>query len=110
MINRRDPVAAFATGDRTILILAVSLLEGSGIRYGVIGDLIQDLFGLGRLGGINPVAGPIRILVSREDAEEARRILEPMAEVRPIRVPLILRVISWAALIHGVLGFIQIEA
>jgi hypothetical protein len=57
------------------IVMIESLLGDAGIRYLARGERIQDLFGLGRLVGINPITGPVEFTVAAADEEDARRIL-----------------------------------
>jgi hypothetical protein len=64
------------TSDAALFPVALSLLEAEGIPCVTRGDQLQELFGLGRLPfGFNPITGPARLLVPRDRADEARRIL-----------------------------------
>jgi hypothetical protein len=58
------------------MAFARSLLDGEGIDYTVRGENLQDLFGMGRLGGYNYVTGPAEIWVRADDAERARALLD----------------------------------
>ena len=71
-------VTIFSTGDRGAIAMAKSLLEAEEIKYLVKNEAAQDLLGYGGLGGFNPVAGPIEIQVTEEDAEEAKEILKDL--------------------------------
>ena len=69
-------ITVFSTGDRGAIAMAKSLLEAEGIEYLVKNEAAQDLLAYGGLGGFNPMAGPIEIQVTGEDAEDARKVLE----------------------------------
>jgi hypothetical protein len=72
-------VTVLATGDNAKLLVAKMLLEASEIPFVVVGDGLQDLFGIGRLtGGTNFLTGPVQIRVTEEDAEDALEILADM--------------------------------
>ena len=72
----RDLVTVFESSDVTLLALAKAALDEAGIRYVAQSEDIQDLFGLGRLGGgYNAITGPPRIRVTAEEAERAREVL-----------------------------------
>jgi hypothetical protein len=69
-------VTVLATGDSAKIIVAKMLLEASEIPFVVVGDGLQDLFGIGRLtGGTNFITGPVQIRVIETDAEDALEIL-----------------------------------
>jgi hypothetical protein len=70
-----DPVTVLASSDPALIAVAKSLLEDAEIPFVATGESIQDLFGLGRIGGFNPLVGPVKIRVPRTFEEEARRIL-----------------------------------
>jgi hypothetical protein len=74
--SEAELVPVLRTGDAGLIPLAKSVLEGEGIEYLVRGENIQDLFGLGRLGGYNYVTGPTEFWVHAEDAEHARTLLD----------------------------------
>ena len=70
-----EPVTVLETGDRALLAVAKSLLEDANIPFFAKGEGIQDLFGAGRLGGFDPITGPVELQVSADDAAEARSVL-----------------------------------
>jgi hypothetical protein len=72
-------VPVLRTGDAGLILLAKSILEGEEIEYLVRGENVQDLFGVGRLGGHNYVTGPTEFLVHAGEAERARTLLEALA-------------------------------
>ena len=57
------------------LVIIESLLAEAEIPYLARGQQIQDLFGWGRLVGINPITGPVEFLVSAEDYADAQEVL-----------------------------------
>ena len=78
MTKRHDsdePVTVLETSDPALLAIAKSLLEDAGIGFFAKGEGIQDLFGAGRLGGFNPITGPVELQVSADDATEAGSVL-----------------------------------
>ena len=78
-------VCVLETGDPAEMAFVESLLLEAGIEYTKQGDRVQDLFGIGRLGGFNVLTGPARLLVAQEHAEAAEEILRdlPQAETEP---------------------------
>lgn len=104
----QDPyVTVLETGDRGAVAIARSLLDSAGMKYWVRDDLIQDFFGIGRIGPCwNHVLGPMRIVVNREDAETATEILPEIGRSRPrlwvvIKVYAILWLATWIiGLVH----------
>ena len=65
----------YATGDPALVALVKSLLEDAEIEYFTKGYEIQDLIGIGRLGGLNYVIGPVEFVVAAKDAPTARELL-----------------------------------
>jgi len=68
-------VTVLETGDKGLLALAEGILEGAEIPYLARGEMIQDLFGLGRLTAVNPITGPVAIQVDRRDLADAQALL-----------------------------------
>ena len=76
-------VPVLRTGDAGLIPLAKSLLEGEGIEYLVRGENVQDLFGVGRVGGYNYVTGPAEFWVHTQDVERARTLLDGLGGLPP---------------------------
>ena len=72
-------VPVFRTGDAGVIALAKSLLEGEGIEYMARGEMLQDLFGGGRIIGFNSAVGPVEFVVRSDDASRARVLLQDLA-------------------------------
>lgn len=73
----QELVTVFGPADASAMAIAKSLLEDEGIRYLVKGELLQDLYGLGRFSsGYNQIFGPDLIQVAEEDAEMAKELLK----------------------------------
>lgn len=70
-----EPVTVLETSDPALLAVAKSLLDEAEIPYFAKGEGIQDLFGVGRLAGFNPITGPVELQVSADDATEAQSVL-----------------------------------
>lgn len=66
----------FLSQDRVDIMTAKSLLTSADIEYFVQGEDVQDIIAGGGIGGINPVIGPVKILVEENDAPEAKEILK----------------------------------
>jgi putative signal transducing protein len=77
-----DPVTVLESGDPALIAVAKSLLEEAGIEFFAKGEDIQDLFAGGRVGGFNPVVGPIQLQVAAEDAEQASALLHDLVAGR----------------------------
>ena len=75
-----EPVTVFESSDPAVIAVAESLLEEAEIDFFAKGEGIQDLFGGGRIGRVNPVVGPVQFQVAAEDAEEARAVLRELSE------------------------------
>ena len=81
MPEHRPLVTVLASGDSAQILVAKMLLEASEIPFVVVGEGVQDLFGLGRLtGGTNFVTGPAQIRVAEDDAEDALEILREVED------------------------------
>ncbi len=72
------PVIVFSSFERADIMTAKSLLASAGIEFFVEDENAQDLIAWGNLGGLNPVVGPVKILVSRGDAADAKEILKDL--------------------------------
>ena len=68
-------VTVLATTDPGLVGVAESLLRSADIPFVSEADNIIDLFGLGRLSGVNPITGPARLRVAPQDADDARAVL-----------------------------------
>jgi hypothetical protein len=71
-----DLVTVFATSDPVLLATAKVVLESGGVPFLAKGEGVQDLIGLGRVGGLNLAAGPVQIQVPHEHAVRALTLLE----------------------------------
>ena len=73
------PTTVFESSDPALLAIAKTLLQDNKIYYFVAGEGLQDLFVFGRYGtGFNPIVGPARIQVARDNAERARELLRDL--------------------------------
>src|SRR6185436_8533288 len=77
-------VSVLETGNPAEMAFAESLLMEAGISYTKQGDRVQDLLGIGRLGGFNVLTGPAKLLVSEDDAEAAEHLLRDRPPVEPL--------------------------
>ncbi len=74
--DSRAPQVVFATGRADLIAIAKSVLVSANVEYGTRGEGVQELFGWGRFPfGANNAMGAVQILVSAEDAEDARALL-----------------------------------
>lgn len=78
-------VKVFEADNAAILPLVESVLDDAGIEYMTKGEILQDLFALGRFGtGANNAIGGTEIWVRKEDEAEARALIalleEPIAD------------------------------
>jgi len=78
----RELVTVCRTGDAALLPLLKSVLDGAGIPYVVQGEEALGLFPLGPFAGgmLGGQPAAASILVARERAEEAERLLEGAGE------------------------------
>jgi putative signal transducing protein len=77
-------VSVLETGDPAEMAFVESLLLEGNIPYVKQGDRVQDLFGIGRVGGFNVLTGPAKLLVGEEHVEAAREILRDLAAAEPV--------------------------
>ena len=77
----------YVTGDPALVVLVKSLFEDAKIEYFTRGDEIQDLFGMGRLGGLNIICGPVEFVVAAKDAPTARELLTHLDDAVPDELP-----------------------
>ena len=77
----------YVTGDPALVTMVKSLFEDAEIEYFTKGDEIQDLFGMGRLGGLNILCGPVEFVVAAEDAPTARELLAHLDDDVPDELP-----------------------
>ena len=73
-----DLVTVLSSSDPAVIAVAKSLLEEAGIRYFAKGEGLQDLFALGRVGGFNPIMGPVEFQVPKASEQQARELLEDL--------------------------------
>jgi len=69
-------VTVLETKDPGVLTIAKSLLVEAEIEFIDTAEGLQDFYGVGRLGGIQPLTGPARLQVSSNDLESARAALQ----------------------------------
>jgi hypothetical protein len=77
----------YATGDPALVTVVKSLLEDAGIEYFTKGYEIQDLVGIGTLGGFNNIIGPVEFVVAAKDAPTARELLAHLDDSVPDKLP-----------------------
>lgn len=77
--ERLHLVTVFATSDPVRVALAKVALEAEGIPFVAKGEGVQDLFGVGRLGGTNLITGPVQIQVAEAHAARALERLRDIA-------------------------------
>jgi hypothetical protein len=75
MAGDEEMVVVMETSDPGLLAVVKCLLESAGIPFFAKGEFLQDLFGLGQIGGVNPITGPVEIQVPGEEADRARSLL-----------------------------------
>jgi hypothetical protein len=77
----------YATGNPTLIALVKALLEDAEIEYFTKGYENQDLIGIGGLGGLNNILGPVEFAVAAEDAPTARELLAHLDDDVPGELP-----------------------
>lgn len=91
--SQHDLVTVAVPQDSEELAFAQALLEEAGIPCSVRNADLQDLVGVGRIGGGSQTLGAIEVQVRRGQAERAREVLEgawseealPLEEIEPAR-------------------------
>jgi hypothetical protein len=73
-----DLVTILATGDSGMMAIARSLLQSAQIPFVVMNEAAQDVIGIGRIVGYNPITGPMQLLVRAPDAADAELILQDL--------------------------------
>ncbi len=74
--NDEDLVLIYQSGSLPEVAVVKSLLDSQQIRYVVYNENSQNLFGIGQTGtNFNVIVGPVRILVHKDDAENAKQLL-----------------------------------
>lgn len=68
-------VTVLESYDAGVIMVAKSILEGAGINCFVVGENLQNLFGLGKI-AFNPLINTIKLQVDQEDAEVAGILLD----------------------------------
>jgi len=85
----------YVARDKASELLARTLLDSAGINYIATNDIVQDMFGWGRVEtGSNFIVGPVKFAVKSEDVENAANILAELYEIKPRPVPLWLRLFA----------------
>ncbi|MFA5403921.1 MAG: hypothetical protein WC358_03195 [Ignavibacteria bacterium] len=74
-------ITVFKTGHHGTIAIIKTILDEAGLKYGVKGEGIQDLFGAGVFGvGFNPITGPVEFQVLEENAEYAKELLKDVSD------------------------------
>ena len=79
--HRHDPdglVTVLETSDPGLVGVAESLLEEADIEFIALNEDVQDVIGLGRVGGLNVATGPVRLQVAAARAADARALLKDL--------------------------------
>lgn len=106
-IRQPDPFVTILTvGNHSSVGLAQARLDDAGIRYAISSNRVSDLFGWGRLGGYNYITGPVRIMVSPENADSAKELLHDLTESHQ-RIPIWFRLVATAILATTLWGLVM---
>jgi len=73
-------VKVFDATNAAILPLVESVLVDANIEYMTKGEVLQNLFGIGRFGMSNNTIGPSEIWVRKDDEPEARALIAQLEE------------------------------
>lgn len=83
MIRPLDLVTVFRSGDLMKVMIAESILRSAEMDFLTRGKDVQSLFGIGSIGGMNIVTGPMEIQVRGEDVRDAEEMLEHLKNDAP---------------------------
>ncbi len=75
MARSNEPVTVLESSDPALLAAAKSLLDQADIPFFAKGEAVQDLSGLRRMFGFDPIGGPVELQVSVDNAARARTVL-----------------------------------
>jgi len=73
--EKQDFITILKTGDQVKISMAKAILDAENIVYLVKNEIVQDLFGLGKVGGYNYLLGPMELQVENDRVEEAKKLL-----------------------------------
>ncbi len=71
-------VIIFRARDESEYWLAASMLRGADIEFASKNIMTQNLFGVGQIGGYNPVHGSIEVQVLAHEVDSAREVLSDL--------------------------------
>ena len=74
-------VTVYTPLDNTDQVIIQTMLQEADIPYFCKSESIQNLFGMGQIGGYNHITGPIEIQVAVEDEARARELISKKAQV-----------------------------
>jgi hypothetical protein len=73
--NESKFVTVLKTGSLATITVAQSVLNSAKINSYIKNETVQSLFGLGGIGGFNPLMGPMELQVESDNYEEAKELL-----------------------------------
>ncbi|HPO15637.1 MAG TPA: DUF2007 domain-containing protein [Candidatus Hydrogenedentes bacterium] len=65
----------FVAPNQTVLMVVKSRLESEGIKCFTKNDYLQEILGMGRIGGLN-IVGALELQVALKDVKKAKKILD----------------------------------
>ena len=78
--DKKKLITVLKTGSQAKIVVAQSILNSADIFNFTKNETIQNLFGLGAIGGFNPLIGPMELQVESERFEEAKDLLSEIIE------------------------------
>jgi hypothetical protein len=69
-------VTVYETWDPAEIAVIKGSLDSAGIVFCATGEGVQNLLGLGLMGGFNPLTGPVKFDVDRTRQDEARALID----------------------------------
>lgn len=73
-------VKVFETSDPGLLAVIESIFNENNIDFLTKNENLQELFGGGRIGGMNYILGPVQVWVREEDESTAKEVLAKLKE------------------------------
>ncbi len=73
-------VTIFKTSNQIKLAHVKSILDSANILYCVKNEMVQTLFGMGNIGGVNQITGPVEVQVETDNVETSQELLSELIE------------------------------
>ena len=80
MSNDSKLITVYTPKDKADFLVMGALLDSAGIEYFTLNADIQNLFGVGEIGGFNIPVGAIEIQVTEENIEKVNELINSKEE------------------------------